>query len=399
MKRLIALFCALVLFIYISPSPTSAAGEVFVATNNMILPLTDAMPMKSGGAWYVDYNCFTSGDLKVSSSYNSDSRTLVLYTWDTTLVFNLDDHTAYNTKDNVMHSQTVLSSHGTFYVPAQFTASQLGIIYSYIDTASCIRFRSTSKLTDEMFAYIVKSKIPELIAQYNASKTPSTNTVPSTSSPSGANNSGTQTENDEVTVQKRVFLTFDILSGENNNAILDVLYRYRMPATFFITGNTLLSNDDSIRRMTIQGHEIGILGFSGTAEAFSSPETMLNELKQANNLLYGIAHTKTRLVRIPGGSKATLSAQCADSLTGSGYRYWDWTIDANNSRTSASANRIANTVINTLKNRTHAIIRLTDSQQTISALPKILSYLKEKNCVVSTLSILDSPTNQRNDYR
>lgn len=365
----------------------------------MILPLTDAMPIKSGGVWYVDYNCLTSGDLKVSSSYNADSRTLVLYTWENTLVFNLDERTAYNTKDNIKHSQNVLSTHGTFYVPAQFTASQLGIIYSYIDSASCVRFRTTSKLTDSMFSYIVKSKIPELIAQYNASKAPENS--PSGSQQQGQGSSGTQSSGgaEEVTVQKRVFITFDIHSGEYNKAILDALSRRRMKATFFLSGNTLLANDDTVRRMVVDGHEIGISGFFNDSKTFSTPETMLNELSKTNDLLYEISHVKSHLVRVPNGSKSTLSSQCADALINSGYRYWDWTINANGGYSNPSANRISNTVINSLKKQTYAVIRFTDSAQTVSALNKILDYLRDNNCVVSTLSVLDTPTNQRGDRR
>ncbi len=393
MLSVIIIICAL-------PFNSSAANEVFVATNNMILPLTDAMPVKSGGVWYVDYTCLTSGDLKVSSSYNSDSRTLVLYTWDTTLVFNLDEHTAYNTSDNVIHSQSAFSSRGTFYVPAQFTASQLGFTYSYIDSVSCIRFRSTSTLTDVMFGYIVKSKLPELIAQYNASKAPasdgSSTTSPSTQPQSPSGNSS---NSEEVTVQKRVFLTFDIRSGKNNDAILDALRRYKMHATFFLSGNTLIENDSSVRRMVIENHAIGISGLSGTAEIFKNPESAVDELNKTNDLLFEISRVKSRLVRVPGGSKNGLSSECANALINSGYRYWDWTLDANSGQTSPSANRISNTVINSLKKQTYSIVLLSDSPETVNALPRILKYLSDNNCVVSTLSILDTPTNQRNDLR
>ena len=255
-------------------------------------------------------------------------------------------------------------------------------------------------MTDSMFSYIVKSKIPELIAQYNASKAPANNS--SGSQQPVQNSSGTQSStsgSEEVTVQKRVFLTFDILSGENNKAILDALSKYKMKATFFLSGNTILSNDDTVRRMTVDGHEVGISGFSNDAQAFSAPETMLSDLSKTNDLLYEVSHIKSHLVRVPNGSKATLSQSCADALINSGYRFWDWTINANGGYTTPSASRISNTVINTLKKQTYAVIRFTDSAQTVSALNKILDYLSDNNCVVSTLSVLDTPTNQLGDRR
>lgn len=405
MKRFASLLLAFALFICLFPAPSYAANEVFVATNNMILPLTDAMPTMSGGAWYVDYKCFTSGDLKVSSSYNSDSRTLVLYTWDTTLVFNLSENTAYNTSDNIKYSKRAFASNGTYYVPAQFTASQLGFKYSYIESASCIRFRSTSNLTDEMFSYIVKSKIPELLAQYNASKSPSTQITPpessenSSTAPSDPSSDIDNESENQVTVQKRVYLTFDVTSGDNIDGILDMLNRYRMSATFFLNGNILAKHDNAVRRIAINGHALGIRGFSGEAGAFSSVDSMLKDLNQANSKLFEITRMKSRIVRIPGGSSNTLSKNTADALVAAGYRYWDYTLDANAGRTSPSASRISSTVINALNTRSYAIIRFTDSAQTVSALPKILSYLKENNCVVSTISVLDSPNNTRRDSR
>ena len=407
MKRLISLCTALVLFILLFPAQSSAADDVFVATNNMVLPMTDAMPIKSGGVWYVDYHCFTSGDLKVNSSYNGDSRTLVLYTWDTTLVFNLDKYTAYNTTDNIEHQQWSFSSRGTIYVPAQFTAQQLGITYSYIDSASVIRFRTSSNLNDQMFAYIAKNKIPDLIAQYNASKNPgadSSDTTDSDRKPPAVNPNGntpSASDNDtdqEVTVQKRVYLTFDIRSGKNNTAILDALSQYGMAATFFVQGDTLAAQDDSIRRMAASRHAIGIAGYSGNVQIFTSPDKMLEELSQTNALLYQIAHMKTRLVRVPGGS-SQMNTASADALVGAGYRYWDWTLDATLGRANSTASRISRNVVNSLNSRDYAVILLTDSNQTVDALPAILKYLSENNCIVSTLSVLDSPYNQRGDTR
>ena len=89
MKRSTALILIVCILSLLVAVPTAAQGEIFVAAGNTVLPLTDAMPIKSNGAWYVDYRCFTEGTLKLSASYNASEKKLVLYDWDTTLIFDI----------------------------------------------------------------------------------------------------------------------------------------------------------------------------------------------------------------------------------------------------------------------------------------------------------------------
>ena len=87
MKRILVFILILVLSLL--PISTNAANEVFVGINNAMLPLHDAMPIQSGGVWYMDYLDFTRGDLGINASYNADLGTVVFYNWDITLVFNV----------------------------------------------------------------------------------------------------------------------------------------------------------------------------------------------------------------------------------------------------------------------------------------------------------------------
>ena len=114
MKRITALLIMIVIIISVLPGPGFAAGEIVFATNNLMLPLTDAMP-KSGGVWCVDYNS-TSGDLKVSSAYNEQKKTLCS-TPGTPLIFNMENTTAYTTDEMIAHKQWCFAYNGTLYVP------------------------------------------------------------------------------------------------------------------------------------------------------------------------------------------------------------------------------------------------------------------------------------------
>jgi peptidoglycan/xylan/chitin deacetylase (PgdA/CDA1 family) len=403
LKRITALLIMIVIIISVLPGPGFAAGEiVFFATNNLMLPLTDAMPLKSGGVWYVDYNSFTSGDLKVSSAYNEQKKTLVLYTWDTTLIFNMENTTAYTTDEMIAHKQWCFAYNGTLYVPAEFTAKMLGFEYSYIDDIPLIRIKSDTNVPDHVYYYIAQSNKKHFLDAYNAAKNnqngkPQTNgDSKSPESPPDPPASGQQPSG----ARKIAYLTFTIESGSYNGKILDALSQTNYKATFFIRGSTLMPYDDSIRRMAATGHSIGLAGWNGGADFKSGTDTMASELTRANDLLYKIAKVKTRLVRIPGGSKSLPGKAYTDALIEAGYRYWDFNVNPKGTYKNPSANTVYNNAVSLLKNRAvPAVILLNDDASTVSALPRILKYLKDNDYIVRTISILDTPVNQNNDRR
>ena len=112
MRRVAALLLLLAFCALMFALPISAEGEVFVAAGNTILPLTEAMPIYSSGVWYIDYQCFTKGNLNVSTSYNASESTLVLYTWDTTLIFDLNKTVAYTASEKVPYKAVSFVSSG-----------------------------------------------------------------------------------------------------------------------------------------------------------------------------------------------------------------------------------------------------------------------------------------------
>ena len=59
--------------------------------------------------------------------------------------------------------------------------------------------------------------------------------------------------------EKVIYLTFDA-GYENGNtaAILDALKKHQAPATFFLVGSRIRGNEDLVRRMAAEGHQVGI---------------------------------------------------------------------------------------------------------------------------------------------
>ncbi len=383
-KRLCSFFLALILFVPLLLPHSTASNVVYVAVNNAMLPITDAMPIRSDGLWYVDYRCFTGGDLGINASYNPDSQTLALYTWDDTLAFDLTAGTATNISTDTTYKRWAFHSNGTIYVPVQFVTSQFQMSYSYISSVNVIRIKSNSTVRDSVFAYIAKDEIPRLIERYESAKAQAESEKNTQSSPSTPSTSDSE---EAVTV----YLTFDVGTNTDCDAILNTLKRYNARATFFLFGSAIPMHDDSIRKMAVHGHALGITAMGSSSTFLQSVDSMKKDLRITNDRLFDTCYIKSRLVRVPGGS-STLSDEQADALIAGGYRYWDWDLDVS----SMSLKRFRNAI--TAKSDP-IVIRFDASERSTKNLASFLTYLNENNYKTETLSVLTSPRNARHDKR
>ena len=349
MKRIVALLIALTFLIV--PLYSSAANEVFVGINNAMLPLDNAMPFYSGGAWFVDFMDFTRGDLGISASYNKDLGTAVLYNWDVTLVFNVGKGTAYK-EGGTQFNQRSFFRNGTVYVPAAFVSEQFGITFSYISDVNTLRFRSTSSMSDTMFTYIARNRIPDLLAAYNKTQTPSTDTP----SPSPEPENPTQKE-DEIK-NNIVYITINVKSSDKLNEIAAILNNYNLPATLFISKDAM-SDDNLIRRISAGRNSVGIYA-NTTADATS-----------ANDLLFAISKKKTRLLR---------SDEKLSDAEVNGYRQWGANLDARS--------RNATQINNALNTRASTVLLFDDSDTSINRLKSVLAHINKQKFTVRTIDLM-----------
>ncbi len=376
MKKIISLILVFIISIAMFSIPTQAKNEFFIAVGNTILPLNNKTPIQSGGVWYIDYQCFTGGSLGISTSYNESTSTLVMYTWDTTLIFDLKKATAYRKENQVSYKAVAVETSGTVYVPVQFTAQIFGLDYTYFADLSLIRIKRSTDIPDDIFFYIAESEIPNVRAEYDKQT--------GSAKPQTGNHQNTPDAN-----RKSIKLTFNITDGKNLGKIVDVLNRYGYKATFFIQGSAIEACKSELRYAVISGHALGSLSQNGASDFALSSGELEALLDTVNDNLFELCKTKTRLLRIPGGSKS-VSKEKYNELAGFGYRIWDSTI----SPTGKSASSISSFVTSKLNSSSSAaVISLSDSDASVKALDKILSHIKAKAYYVSTIDILDNPDN------
>lgn len=108
------------------------------------------------------------------------------------------------------------------------------------------------------------------------------------------------------TEERVVALTFDDGPSENTAAILDVLERLNVQATFFVTGRELAQNPQAGAMIVQAGHELGNHSYSHSRMVFKSPAFIRAEIEQTNKLIRQAGHRGPICFRPPFGKKLLL---------------------------------------------------------------------------------------------
>ncbi|HVW87630.1 MAG TPA: polysaccharide deacetylase family protein [Bryobacteraceae bacterium] len=101
--------------------------------------------------------------------------------------------------------------------------------------------------------------------------------------------------------RKAIALTFDDGPSPNTPAILDILARYSVPATFFHVGENCLRLPDVARAVARAGHEIGNHSQTHPNFALTRPSFVAAEFARAQESISAVTGIRPALVRAPFG--------------------------------------------------------------------------------------------------
>ena len=111
-----------------------------------------------------------------------------------------------------------------------------------------------------------------------------------------------KTESDKV-----MYLTFDDGPSQNTEKILDILDKYQIKATFFVTAEHP-SYLDMIQEAHARGHMIGVHTYSHNyEEIYQSSDAYFNDLEKMNDIIESQIGHRVKIMRFPGGSSNTIS--------------------------------------------------------------------------------------------
>ena len=133
--------------------------------------------------------------------------------------------------------------------------------------------------------------------------------------------------------EKTIYLTFDDGPGPYTDRLLDILDKYGVKATFFVT----CDQPDYFRciaRAREAGHAVGIHSASHEYnEIYAGEEAFFEDFQEVRDMIFDQTGEYPTICRFPGGSSNTVSSftpgimtRLASDVRDLGYQYFDWDV-------------------------------------------------------------------------
>ena len=158
-----------------------------------------------------------------------------------------------------------------------------------------------------------------------------------------------------------IYLTFDDGPGPYTGALLDLLKRYGVKATFFVTDS---GYDGTMWRIVNEGHSIGIHTMTHDYNTiYASEEAFFEDLLGMQEIIYRNTGVKTTLMRFPGGGSNLVSdynegimTRLARAVQNAGFQYFDWNVDSNDAGGALKRKTVAANVISGVQNHRVSVV-------------------------------------------
>ncbi len=200
---------------------------------------------------------------------------------------------------------------------------------------------------------------------------------------------------------RKVYLTFDDGPSVNTSAILDILDRYGVKATFFVIRREGASYEKLYRRIVDEGHTLGMHSTSHKySEVYAGEEAFIEDTKFLRDFLYMVTGTESNFYRFPGGSSNRVSTVPMETycklLHENGIEYYDWNVSARDAvNPIPDADTVYWNVRSGLSDHDEAIILFHDMASkgsTVQALPRIIEYIQSlDNTVILPITDTTEP--------
>lgn len=181
---------------------------------------------------------------------------------------------------------------------------------------------------------------------------------------------------------KVVYLTFDDGPGPYTQQLLDVLAKYNVKATFFVT-NSNSKYQDMIAKEYAAGHAIGIHTYCHDYnKIYASEEAYFEDLEAMQDVIVAQTGKETSLLRFPGGSSNTVSnitpglmTTLTQEVQNRGYQYFDWNISSGDAGETTDTDQVAENVIAGIKKHNVSVVLQHDIKSfSVDAVEKIIQW-------------------------
>ena len=198
---------------------------------------------------------------------------------------------------------------------------------------------------------------------------------------------------------KIVYLTFDDGPSEYTGKLLDVLNKYNVKVTFFVTCSRA-NHRDMIKRAYDEGHSIGLHSCSHNySKIYVSDDAFYSDLGEVSSVVKDLTGEESKLLRFPGGSSNLASktyskgimSRLTDSVTAKGYRSFDWNVSSGDADNATNSDMVYNNIVYNLKGDYSIVLQHDTKEFSVDAVERIIKFGLDNGFTFKALNV-DSPT-------
>ena len=184
----------------------------------------------------------------------------------------------------------------------------------------------------------------------------------------------------------KVALTCNVDWGEEElPKILDLLKERNVKITFFVSGKWAEKNPKLLRRMYIEGHEIGSHGYGHKLCSQIGAEQIREELEKTEQAIEPLLDgEQLSLFAPPSGDYDEKTVELCREM---GYKLTLWSADTIDWKEGSTAQVITKRIMK--KDLDGAIVLMHPKPETVKALPQILDGIEEKGLTPGRLYDLE----------
>jgi len=181
---------------------------------------------------------------------------------------------------------------------------------------------------------------------------------------------------------KIIYLTFDDGPSKHTGRLLDVLKKYDVKATFFVTG---FGSDDLIKREYEEGHTVALHSYSHDyKKIYKNVDNYYADLYKVRDRVKRITGVESNLIRFPGGSSNTVS-RSADGgkrimsflvrdVQAKGFHYFDWNVSSGDAGATTSTNKVYSNVVGSLRKDVSVVLQHDSKGYSVDAVERIIKF-------------------------
>lgn len=188
---------------------------------------------------------------------------------------------------------------------------------------------------------------------------------------------------------KLVYLTFDDGPSKHTLTLLDILDKFGVKATFFVT-NQYPYNNDTIGLSHDKGHTIALHTYSHEySKIYKNEKNYFADLEKISAICETQTGIKPTIIRFPGGTSNSISkkykkgimSDLIESVEEEGYVYCDWNVDSGDAAGAKTAKEVSENVISGIQKHDISIVLQHDtSSYSVKAVEAILYWGLENGC-------------------